>query len=115
MFVLSETEIETMVSQNVIPHKKYLGAATPFVFTETGIAVLSGVLSSSKGIIINIAIMRSLIALQKIAANYKDIMQILANMCKKYDSQFTELNNALEKLISPLQEPGKRIGFKPSD
>lgn len=77
--------------------------------------MLPVVLNSSKGIIINIAIMRSLNALQKIAANYKEMKQILANMCKQYDSQFTELNNALEKLISPLQEPGKRIGFKPAD
>ena len=111
MFVWSKTEIETVVSQNVIPHKKYLGGATPFVFTQPGVAMLSGVLSSSKGIIINIAIMRSLIALQKIAANYKEMKQILANMCKQYDSQFTELNNALKKLICPLQEPGKRIDF----
>ena len=39
MFELSETEIELVVSQNVIPHKKFLGGAKPFAFTETGVAI----------------------------------------------------------------------------
>ena len=38
MFELTEDEIETVVSQNVIPHKKFLGGAAPFAFTETGVA-----------------------------------------------------------------------------
>ena len=41
MFVLTEKEIELMVSQNVIPSKKYFGGADPFAFTETGVAMLS--------------------------------------------------------------------------
>jgi len=36
-----------VVSQNVIPHKKFLGGSTPFGFTETGVAMLSGVLKSA--------------------------------------------------------------------
>ncbi|HEY4936241.1 MAG TPA: ORF6N domain-containing protein [Puia sp.] len=38
MFELTGDEIESVVSQNVIPHKKYLGGAKPFAFTETGVA-----------------------------------------------------------------------------
>lgn len=30
MFELTEEEIKSVVSQNVIPHKKYLGGAVPF-------------------------------------------------------------------------------------
>ena len=62
MFELSETEIETVVSQNVIPHKKYFGGAKPFAFTETGVAMQSSVLKSQKAVEMNIAIMRTLIA-----------------------------------------------------
>ena len=36
MFVLNVTEIEIMVSQDVIPSKQHLGGSSPFVFTETG-------------------------------------------------------------------------------
>ena len=44
MFELTEEEIETVVLQNVIPNKKFLGGSTPFGFTETGVAMLSSVL-----------------------------------------------------------------------
>jgi hypothetical protein len=47
MFELTEDEIEMVVSQNVIPHKKFLGGSTPFAFTETGVAMLSSVLKSA--------------------------------------------------------------------
>ena len=40
--------------------------------------------------------------------NLKDIL-------KQYDSQFTELYNALSKLINSPQGPKKRIGFKSND
>jgi hypothetical protein len=39
MFELTENEIDVVVSQNVIPHKKYLGGAKPFAFTETGVTM----------------------------------------------------------------------------
>ncbi len=39
MFKLSDKEIKLVVSQNVIPHKKYLGGAAPFAFTESGVAM----------------------------------------------------------------------------
>lgn len=96
MFSLTEEEIQAVVSQNVIPHKKHLGGATPFAFTETGVAMLSSVLRSSTAIEMNIAIMRAFIALRKVAANYKEIMQLLTNMRSRYDAQFQELYKVLE-------------------
>ena len=67
MFELTEEEIKSVVSQNVIPHKKYLGGAVPFAFTETGVAMLSSVLKSNTAIDMNIAIVRAFIALRKAA------------------------------------------------
>jgi hypothetical protein len=40
MFILTETEINQLVSQIVIPSKSNLGGAFPFAFTEQGIAIL---------------------------------------------------------------------------
>ena len=37
MFVLNDSEIETLVSQSVIPSRKILGGARPYVFTEQGV------------------------------------------------------------------------------
>ena len=34
MFILTDDEIDIMVSQNVIPSKQLLGGAYPFAFTE---------------------------------------------------------------------------------
>ena len=54
MFQLNATEANNLVSQSVIPSKKYLGGALPFAFTEQGIAMLSSVLNSERAIEINI-------------------------------------------------------------
>ena len=80
MFELTEDEIDVVVSQNVIPHKKYLGGANPFAFTETGVAMLSSVLKSKTAIEMNIAIIRAFVALRKIASNYKEVLEIMIEM-----------------------------------
>jgi hypothetical protein len=115
MFELTEDEIDAVVSQFVIPHKKYLGGAKPFAFTETGVAMLSSVLKSETAIEMNIAIMRTFVALRKVSYNYKEIMQILGEMRSQYDAQFEYLYTALEKLIIPPTEPRPRIGFRRAD
>jgi hypothetical protein len=61
MFEHTDDEIKFVVSQNVIPSKKYLGGAKPYAFTEQGVAMLSGVLKSERAIIVNIAIMRAFV------------------------------------------------------
>lgn len=48
LFQLTETEMQNLVSQNVIPHIKYFGGTAPFVFTEQGVAMLSSILKSKK-------------------------------------------------------------------
>jgi hypothetical protein len=50
MFILSDAELNQLVSQSVIPSKSYFGGAFPFAFTEQGIAMLSSVLNSEKAI-----------------------------------------------------------------
>ena len=53
----------------------------------------------------NIAIMRTFVASRKEAFSYKEIMQILTDMQRQYDFQFEQVYAALEKLISPPEEP----------
>ena len=57
-------EAEQLVSQNVIPHKKYFGGSFPYAFTEQGVAMLSSVLNSNRAIKVNIEIMRAFVRLQ---------------------------------------------------
>jgi len=72
MFELTDIEIDSMVSQNVIPSKSNLGGAFPFAFTENGVAMLSSVLTSKKAIEVNIAIMRTFTVLRKMIIFQKD-------------------------------------------
>ncbi len=74
MYEREEDGVEQLVSQNVIPHKKYFRGAKPFAFTETGVAMLSSVLNSERAVGINIAIMRTFIASRKIAISHQEIM-----------------------------------------
>lgn len=113
MFELTEDEIDSVVSQNVIPSKKFFGGAAPFAFTETGVAMLSSVLRSKKAIEMNVAIVRTFVQLRKLANNYEEIMNKVRQMESQYNHQFAEIYQALHQLMSkPEEKPRKQIGYR---
>jgi hypothetical protein len=113
MFVLSEKEMEFVVSQNVIPSKKYFGGAKPFAFTETGVAMLSSVLKSKKAIEMNVAIVRTFVQLRKLANNYDELIAKMQEMELRNNDQFSEIYEVLQQLLSkPEEKPRNKIGFK---
>lgn len=122
MFVLTEQEIEGIVSQNVIPSKQVLGGAPPFAFTETGVAMLSSILKSARAKEMNIAIMRTFVALRKMALNYQDIMAALEEirgMVQGHDQQINLIFEYLKQLETSKQQDLKqknrnKIGYKSS-
>ena len=100
MYELTESEIEDVVSQNVIPSKRHLGGATPFAFTENGVAMLSSVLSSKRSIEINIAIMRTFTMLRKMLLLQKDIIQEITQIRK----QLSEQDNNITLIFDYLKQ-----------
>jgi hypothetical protein len=112
MFELTEDEINDVVSQNVIPSKSYFGGASPFAFTEQGIAMLSGVLSSDRAISVNIAIMRTFVEFRKWILSYKELVEKIEKLENKYDEKFRLVFTALKELIKEKSKPRKEIGFK---
>ena len=113
MFVLSEKEIDSVVSQNVIPSKKYFGGAKPFAFTETGVAMLSSVLRSKKAIEMNVAIVRTFVQLRKLANNYEELIAKMQEMELNYNEQSGEIYQVLQQLLSkPKEKPRTKIGYK---
>jgi hypothetical protein len=120
MYELTEAEIEYVVSQNVIPSKKYFGGATPFAFTENGVAMLSSVLNTKRAIEANIRIMRTFTLIRKALLLQKDI-NLEINQIKK---QLQEQNNNILWIFEYLkqleeakqqqlkQANRKKIGFK---
>lgn len=83
----------------------------PYVFTEQGVAMLSGILQSPRAILVNIAIMRTFVKLRKLISSNKDLAQKLAQLEKKYDAQFRVVFDAIRQLMDPPIKPRKRIGF----
>lgn len=92
-------------------HSKYL----PRVFTQEGVAMLSGVLRSPRAVHANIAIMRAFVRLRQMLASHKDLARKLAQMERKYDAQFKVVFDAIRELMAPPPTKSKRqIGFQPS-
>jgi len=107
----TERDVESLVSQNVIPSKSYLGGAIPFAFTEQGVAMLSSVLRSQKAIDVNIAIMRAFVLLRQHLTDYNDLKEEIRKLEREMNRKFKDVNEALSYLLSPKSKT-KEIGFK---
>jgi hypothetical protein len=113
MFVLSEEEIELLVSQNVIPSKSKLGGAYPFAFTEQGIAMLSSVLNSEKAIAINISIIRAFVIIRQFTLTNNELKDRILTI----ENQFPDIYKALNYLVDKDTDTNKntdrnKIGYK---
>jgi ORF6N domain len=116
LFVLSNEEVNQVVSQNVIPSKSHFGGAIPFAFTEQGVAMLSSILKSKKAAQVNIAIMRAFVFIRQYAISHKDLSEKLASLENKYNKQFKDVYDALDYLLTKdtqeiKQKKRRRIGF----
>jgi hypothetical protein len=109
IFTLSEEEIGVMVSQNVIPSRKYLGGSLPYVFTEQGIAMLSNILNSPRAIHVNIQIMRTFTKLREMMFSNSEIRQKIEEMEKEYDQNFEVIFVAIKKLLLASKQDEIRI------
>jgi len=112
MFQLSETEWKELITicDNLGSIK--FSPATPFAFTEEGVAMLSGILRSEKAVQVNIAIMRAFVKMRALIDNNKELKKRLDKMESNYDQQFKIVFEALRQLIEQKNAPRKSIGFK---
>jgi phage regulator Rha-like protein len=89
-------------------HRKYL----PYVFTQEGVAMLSGVLRSPRAVQANIAIMQTFVKMRETMISHKDLSRRLDDMERKNNSKFKAIFDALRELMEPPPVPPKRpIGF----
>ncbi len=113
MFQLSKEEslrcqIGTLDGNKRGGHRKYL----PYVFTQEGVAMLSGILKSPRAIHTNVQIMRTFTRIRELLLTHKDLQQKIDAMEEKYDKQFRVVFEAIRELIAPPVNPNKRpIGF----
>ena len=121
MFQLNESEYESLrfqigtLESGRGKHRKYL----PHVFTEQGVAMLSGVLHSERAVQVNVAIMRTFVKIREMLESNKDLSKKLDQIERKllqHDDQFKAVFAAIRQLMavgSPLaQKKIKTLGEK---
>jgi phage regulator Rha-like protein len=94
----------------------------PYVFTEQGVAMLSGVVNSDKAIEMNIAIMRAFVAVRHVLLKQNDLKEQLREIKERvgeHDTQLNHIYDAMENLLDENAAQRKwdereRIGFKKS-
>ena len=119
MFQLTKVEAEALRSQIVTSNDGRGGRRyAPYVFTEQGVAMLSGVLRSDRAIAVNIEIMRAFVELRRVASSYAAIEKRLEEIERElggHDEQLNEIFKTLRQLISPPVRPRRPVGFRPPE
>ena len=108
-FKLTEEELETMWSQIVITSKlednkyrskKYL----PYVFTEQGIAILSGLLKNEIAVQVSIKIMDAFVEMRKYINLNKHLFEKVVTIESKMDKKFIEYDKKFDVVFNQLQQ-----------
>ena len=107
-FQLTEEELEIMWSQivttskledNKYRSKKYL----PYVFTEQGIAMLSGILKSEVAVQVSIKIMDAFVEMRKFMNINKSLFEKVVSIENKMDKKFIEQDKKFDIIFDQLQ------------
>ncbi|MGI8467678.1 MAG: ORF6N domain-containing protein [Pyrinomonadaceae bacterium] len=114
-FQLNGEEFESLRSQFVTSKigrggRRYL----PYVFTEQGVAMLSGVLNSERAVQVNIGIMRAFVNMRKLLSTNEEVSKKLADIENKlgaHDEHFKKVFTAIRLLMNPPDKSDKQIGF----
>ncbi|MCK5509986.1 ORF6N domain-containing protein [Candidatus Parcubacteria bacterium] len=112
MFRLTKEEFEVL-RRHFGTSKKGGRRYVPYVFTEQGVAMLSGVLKSKKAVTVNIAIMRTFVNMRKFINSYEGLAVKIAEIEQKYDKKIINIFKVLDILMKDdKNKKVKEIGFK---
>ncbi len=113
MFSLTQKEFKNLMFQFGI--SSWGGTRKmPNAFTEQGVAMLSGILTSDRAITVNIQIMRIYIKMKEMLLTHKDILlklDLLEKQVSKNSKEIRDIFDALKQLIIQPVSPLKQIGF----
>jgi hypothetical protein len=115
MFELTQEEWEWLKPE--IEQSKWGGTRRlPRVFTEQGVAMLSGVLNSDRAIKVNIQIMRAYSKVREMLLTHREIllkMEEIERRMHQQDAQVGQVFEYLRKFVEDKKRP--RIGFRSDD
>jgi hypothetical protein len=86
----------------------------PYAFTEHGVAMLSGLLNSTKAIEVNILIVRAFVVLRQFALGYAELNQKIEKFMVETNMQFSDIYQALTEMASQNEQnkkPIKPVGY----
>src|SRR5476651_2847777 len=100
MFQLTEEEFKNLMFQ--FGTSSWGGTRKlPYVFTEQGVAMLSGVLNSDRAISVNIQIMRAFVKLRKIIGSNEALARKVEALKAKRDNNFKLVFSYIRELMEP--------------
>lgn len=110
-FQLTENEFRILRSQIVTSNEKIKindesrgGRRTlPYVFTEQGIAMLSGLLKNDIAVQVSINIMNAFVEMRKFIYNNKNLFERVINIENQIDEKFDGYDRKFDEIFSRLQ------------
>lgn len=108
MFELDQSEFNSLRCKNSTSNEKSQRGGTrymPFVFTEQGVAMLSGVLKSDTAIEVNIRIMRAFIAMRSFLMNNAHLFSRIETLEHNHilmNSHLSETDRKIDEVLTRL-------------
>ncbi|MBX3267778.1 MAG: ORF6N domain-containing protein [Acidobacteria bacterium] len=113
MFQLSESEFETIRSQNVTASKRNL-RFRPYVFTEHGAVMLATILNSPTAIKASIVVVRAFVRMRAMLALHQDLADRVEELEKVTDyhgQKFGVVSDLLSQILRDPKFLKRKIGF----
>lgn len=119
MFQLTQGEFASLRSQTGTSNGSRGGRRyRPYVFTEQGVAMLSGVLRSERAVAVNIEIMRAFVELRRVAVSHaalekkvEELERRTTTKLGKHDKDLALIFQTLRQLVAPPKKSKRRVGF----
>ena len=114
MFSLTKMEWKEVITIcDNLPKTVKFSPATPFAFTEQGVAMLSSVLKSKKAVQVNIAIMRVFVLVRQFVLTNKELATKIEKLERKYKDVYGALNYLMQEKEKQIEfENREPFGFK---
>ncbi len=106
MFQLTAAEVESLRCQFVTSNENRGGRRyRPYAFTEQGIAMLSGVLTSKRAVEVNVAIMRTFVRLRQLLATHEELARRLDQLQWRQSEQDARVQYVFETIQNLIEAP----------
>jgi hypothetical protein len=111
MFQLTKREKTEVVTNCDHLGRLKFSPTLPYAFTEHGALMLANVLNSEVAVRASVQVVRAFVRLREVLGAHKALARRLAELEKKYDSQFKVVFDAIRQLMEPAKPKPRRIGF----